>query len=68
MNSPYWEAVRHGIAEYWYRSSGAYFTVFRHLGALCRSDCRRRTSERTLQKQGWMSAAEFLERERARQR
>jgi hypothetical protein len=67
MEGPYWDAVRHGKAEYWYRSSGAYLTVFWHLDALYRSDCRRRTSERRLRSQGWMSAAEFLESERARQ-
>jgi hypothetical protein len=60
MTSPYWNAVRHGKAEHWYRTSGAFMTVFRHLDRLYRSDCRRRTSERTLQKQGWLSAAEFF--------
>ena len=59
MTSPYWQAVRHGKAEYWYRASGAFITVFRYQGQLYRSDCRRRTSEETLRKQGWMSEKEF---------
>ena len=40
MNSPYWDAVRHGKAQYWYRLSGAFITIFRHQGQLYRSDCR----------------------------
>jgi hypothetical protein len=60
MMSPYWNAVRHGKAEYWYRASGAFITIFRHSGELYRSDCRRRTSEKTLRKQGWMSAGAFF--------
>lgn len=32
MTSPYWNAVRDGRAEYWYRSSGAFITIFRHQG------------------------------------
>jgi hypothetical protein len=59
MNSPYWNAVRYGKAEHWYRASGAFITVFRHQGHLYRSDCRRCTSEKTLRKQGWMSGEEF---------
>lgn len=57
MISPYWTAVRHGKAEYWYRASGAFITIFRAGDRLYRSDCRRRTSEETLRKQGWMSGA-----------
>ena len=60
MNSPYWTAVRLGKAEHWYRASGAFMTVFRLRGELYRSDCRRRTSEKTLRKQGWLSATEFF--------
>lgn len=59
MLSPYWNAVRFGKAEYWYRSSGAFLTVFRYKDRLFRSDCRRLTSERTLRRQGWVSASEF---------
>jgi hypothetical protein len=60
MVSPYWTAVRLGRAEHWYRASGAFMTVFRYQDKLYRSDCRRRTSEATLKKQGWLSAAEFF--------
>jgi len=60
MTSPYWTAVRLGKAEYWYRRSGAFMTVFRFQDELYRSDCRRRTSEATLKKHGWVSAAEFF--------
>ena len=59
MMSPYWNAVRHGKAEYWYRSSGAFITTFRHQGQLYRSDCRRRTSERTLRKQSGCPVKKF---------
>ncbi len=34
MMSAYWTAVRHGKAEYWYRASGAFITIFRHQGQL----------------------------------
>jgi hypothetical protein len=63
MESPYWNAVRHGKPENWYRASGAFVTVFRHAGELYRSDCRRRTSEKTLRRHGWMSGEEFLARD-----
>jgi len=62
MISPYWNAVSQGKAEYWYRSSGAFITVFRYQGQLYRSDCRRRTSEKTLRKRGWMSGTAFIAR------
>ena len=60
MTGPYWTAVRLGKAEHWYRASVAFMTVFRLRGELYRSDCRRRTSEDTLRRQGWLSAAEFF--------
>ena len=58
MDSPYWTAVRSGKAEYWYRSSGAFITIFRYQDQLYRSDCRRRTSDKMLRKQGWILGKE----------
>lgn len=59
MKSPYWTAVRHGKAEYWYRPSGAFITIFCYEGRRFRSDCRRPTSQKTLRKQGWIPGTEF---------